>query len=341
MNNSLVVTPCNRVKGIDLFKETYSKIHVNLMFVWCPLGIVSNILNIIVLNQKAMRTPTNLLLTSLAVSDALIMLLYIPFASYFLKGGHMESASFYMAVYLLLYVNLNNILHIFSCGVVVTLAVFRLLYAKCLLKCHKLCSQQRAIMAVCILSITATILTIPCMIAHHVIPALEEDMMTPLIINGEEMFTVNYVDTLNLRMLVYWNTAIFAKLLPLICLITLSSLLIATLHQRAKMQRSINRRKFNRHTFSAESSKWESRYSENKDPAKKDPLQQCLESEKNRERTYNRTTYLMLAVMIVYIVTMLPQVSYLYFVKDYHLYRLQMKNCERTFPRRSIKGCLS
>jgi hypothetical protein len=40
-------------------------------------------MNVMVLTRRTMRTPTNVLLTALAVADALTMLSYLPYAVYF------------------------------------------------------------------------------------------------------------------------------------------------------------------------------------------------------------------------------------------------------------------
>lgn len=42
-----------------------------------------NVMNVVVLTRPAMRTPTNVILTALAVTDALTMLSYLPYAVYF------------------------------------------------------------------------------------------------------------------------------------------------------------------------------------------------------------------------------------------------------------------
>lgn len=47
-------------------------------------GIVSNVLNIVVLTHRRMASsPTNFILTALAISDMFPMLSYLPYAVYF------------------------------------------------------------------------------------------------------------------------------------------------------------------------------------------------------------------------------------------------------------------
>ncbi|EUB64635.1 putative G-protein coupled receptor [Echinococcus granulosus] len=316
-----VLSECTPISSLVEFHRIYGTIHVYLMLFWCPLGVLSNLLNIVVLNQRRMRTSTNFLLTCLAISDACLMFLYVIFVSYFVIGGRMRSLPYPMAVYLLVHVNLQNILHIFSCGIIITLAVFRLLYARCLLKCQQLCSQRRAELAVLIVLLTACFFTIPCMISHHVESANSDlgpgdlELSSVQHMNLTQMYTVNYVDNMMLRVLVYWTTAVFVKLLPLTSMITLSSLLVVSIHQRARAQRrTAEQRKTSgklgggedgiaEETRTLASVKLDNEWSE----AVANPLERVIMADRLRERSHSRTTHMLLAIMMIYIVTYLPQ----------------------------------
>ena len=56
------------------------QVHGYVSLVVCIFGSVANSLNIAVLTRREMSSPTNALLTGLAVADLLVMLEYIPFA---------------------------------------------------------------------------------------------------------------------------------------------------------------------------------------------------------------------------------------------------------------------
>ena len=59
----------------------------------CVLGTFFNMMNILVLTHKDMRTnPINLLLTGIAVADMMVMVEYIPFAihMYLIQGRTLE-----------------------------------------------------------------------------------------------------------------------------------------------------------------------------------------------------------------------------------------------------------
>ena len=66
------------------FSRWYSGVHGYLCIAVCVFGIVSNVLNIVVLTDRRMASsPTNFILTALAISDMLPMLTYLPYATYF------------------------------------------------------------------------------------------------------------------------------------------------------------------------------------------------------------------------------------------------------------------
>ena len=68
----------------------YEPVHGYLAVTICILGTIFNMMNILVLTHKDMRTnPINLLLTGIAVADMMVMVEYIPFAVhlYLLQGA--------------------------------------------------------------------------------------------------------------------------------------------------------------------------------------------------------------------------------------------------------------
>ena len=67
--------------------------HGYLAVTVCVLGTFFNMMNILVLTHKDMRTnPINLLLTGIAVADMMVMLEYIPFTihMYLVQGRTLE-----------------------------------------------------------------------------------------------------------------------------------------------------------------------------------------------------------------------------------------------------------
>ena len=65
---------------LESVKDGYLPYHGVLAMIVCSIGAVFNLLNIMVLTHKNMRpNPINLILTSIAVADLLVMLEYISF----------------------------------------------------------------------------------------------------------------------------------------------------------------------------------------------------------------------------------------------------------------------
>ena len=63
-----------------ILQDSYTPIHGHLALIVCLLGTVFNMVNIVVLTHKDMRSnPINLILTGIAVADCLLMVEYIPF----------------------------------------------------------------------------------------------------------------------------------------------------------------------------------------------------------------------------------------------------------------------
>ena len=61
-------------------QASYLPLHGYLALVVCILGTFFNLINILVLTHKDMRSiPINLILTGIAVADCLVMVEYIPF----------------------------------------------------------------------------------------------------------------------------------------------------------------------------------------------------------------------------------------------------------------------
>lgn len=73
----------------------YSPIHGYLSLLVCQFGSVANVINVIVLSRREMRSPTNAILTGLAVADLLVMIDYIPYACHmFLTTGRSDVEKF-------------------------------------------------------------------------------------------------------------------------------------------------------------------------------------------------------------------------------------------------------
>lgn len=62
------------------FQKSFFKLHGWISMSVSIFGSIANIVNILVLTRREMRSPTNIILTGLAVADLLVMIDYIPYA---------------------------------------------------------------------------------------------------------------------------------------------------------------------------------------------------------------------------------------------------------------------
>jgi hypothetical protein len=109
--------------------DHYIGMHGYLATGVCVFGVIVNVLNVIVLTRKKMLSPTNVLLTALAVADAITMLLYLPFVIHYYLLHSVEHSpqknSLRATVFLQLYAWFSVVSHTTSIWITVALAIFR------------------------------------------------------------------------------------------------------------------------------------------------------------------------------------------------------------------------
>ncbi|XP_058987909.1 G-protein coupled receptor dmsr-1-like [Musca domestica] len=116
-------------KSFDDFHTNYKHVHGHLSVVVCLLGTMANTLNIMVLSRREMRTPTNAILTGLAVADLAVMLEYLPYAihDYILSEywTREQQLNYSWACYIKFHAIYAQVLHTISIWLTVMLAVWR------------------------------------------------------------------------------------------------------------------------------------------------------------------------------------------------------------------------
>lgn len=95
---------------------SYKKVHGYLAMSVCLFGVLANILIMVVLTRKEMRTPVNLMLFALAMADLLIMIEYIPFAlhMYLIQNPPEVQFSLNWARFVFFHNHFTQILHTIS-----------------------------------------------------------------------------------------------------------------------------------------------------------------------------------------------------------------------------------
>ncbi|KAM7356619.1 G-protein coupled receptor dmsr-1-like isoform 1-T2 [Cochliomyia hominivorax] len=115
--------------GVDNFHTSYKNLHGYVSLIVCILGTIANTLNIIVLTRREMRSPTNAILTGLAVADLAVMLEYIPYTihDYILSDSlpREQQLNYSWACFVQFHSIFAQVLHTISIWLTVTLAVWR------------------------------------------------------------------------------------------------------------------------------------------------------------------------------------------------------------------------
>lgn len=254
--------------SLGQFSHWYQSIHGYVSIAVCLFGIASNLSNIVVLTRKSMISPTNHLLTALAIADVMTMVSYLPYAAYFYCLAVPEESYDHpkaWVIYLLFNVYFTITTHTIAMWLTVSLAVFRYIVV-----CHhtlgtRLCNLRRAKLTVAAVFLATPIVCIPNYIKYRLV----------LKKNGywfaEAWFVTPFYTVLN-----FWLFGVVLKVAPCVLLTVLSTLLI-----RAMRAADAKRKRL-------------------KSQGKKDE-----QSERAVENT--RTTAMLVAVVLCFVMAELPQ----------------------------------
>ncbi|GFR82460.1 B1 bradykinin receptor [Elysia marginata] len=161
---------------LEMFHANFLQFHGYASVVVSVIGILFNVLTITVLVAKDMRTPTNHLLTCLAVSDILTMLPYIPFALHLYCPpidpiNNPEKFTYNWVYFMVVLSELTATTHAISIWLAVTLAGFRYTQIRSSCPPGPLADQQRmkkVRVAGVLVYILSVLVLIPSYMAHEI-----------------------------------------------------------------------------------------------------------------------------------------------------------------------------
>ncbi|KAK3104370.1 hypothetical protein FSP39_000402 [Pinctada imbricata] len=297
MGNYIANINITEVSGLQRFAVGYRPIHGYLAITVCVFGVLANVLNIVVLTQKNMQTSTNVILTGLAISDALTMAAYFPYVlvMYVIHGTDInpERDTYSAAAFQMSYAIFSVVVHSISIWLTVTLAVFRYVFIRFPRRGARYCNIEKAKLAVIIVVIVVTIVCIPnsvsYRISHHTDKFRDED---GVIYNGTVYYVKPKQETefeetfTNLN---FWIQALLIKLLPCFLLTIFSILLISTMRDAERRRKKLLN---NLPVSDAESGATSSGGGN---------------SRKHKKSRSNRTTKMLLTVVILFLITETPQ----------------------------------
>lgn len=282
--NSSQDTCCNGCDGfIKDASDIYNRYHGYLSLVVCLFGTIANLLNIIVLTRKEMVVfPVNRILGGLAVADMFVMIEYIPFAYFYsIMLPQEQEFPYSLAVYMLFHGNFAQVLHTISMSLTLTLAIWRFIVIKYPERSHILCTNYRCTVAICASYVLPIFICIP----SYFFTTITRSVVVE---NGKN-YTLYHVHLSHFAannkdyfFFVLWTYSIVIKWFPCFILTILSYCLVKTLYQAAKRKQVI--RGYN----------------------------QCPTEIQDRrimktERRTERTTKMLLAVLLLFLLTEVPQ----------------------------------
>ncbi|KAF0313930.1 Sex peptide receptor [Amphibalanus amphitrite] len=142
-------------------RDSYRPWHGYLALFVCLFGSVANLFNIAVLTRKEMRSPTNVILTGLAVADLMVMVEYIPFAYRRHISTIKDTFSYPDTLYILFHAHFAQVFHTISIWMTVMLAVWRFLSIVHMHTASRCCSMRNSICCIVATYVLTPIICIP------------------------------------------------------------------------------------------------------------------------------------------------------------------------------------
>lgn len=160
------------------FSKFYAQnVHGYASLMICIAGSVANIINIIVLTRKDMISPTNVVLTGLAIADLAVLLDYIPYTChiYLRPSSHSirDRYTYGWALLVLWHSNFSQVFHTISIWLTVVLAVWRYIAVAYPQKNRDWCKMENTYKAVIAGYIVCPVLCIPVFLSFDVTPTME------------------------------------------------------------------------------------------------------------------------------------------------------------------------
>lgn len=153
------------------------------------ITMITNTFIVVVLSQKHLRTPTNMILLAMAVTELITGLSSAPWLLfYYTFGGHAYVDEFGMPKFWchtqqILMENIPTVFHTAAIWLTVFLAVNRYIYVCVPTLSRKWCTMEKTRWIICLLCSTALVVELPKALSTYCIP-LKNSHLNLLIINN-------------------------------------------------------------------------------------------------------------------------------------------------------------
>lgn len=310
--------------------------HGYLSVAICLFGCIANTLNIIVLTRREMRSPTNAILTGLAVADLLVMLDYIPYAVItnilpLYKVSVEHRLSYSATWFVLLHSIFSQIYHTISIWLTVTLAIWRYIAVGYPQRNRLWCGMRQTLWAIASSYVVCPFIAIPLYATMQIAPKLTQVQTTAFVSNADggggdlvqiqrnvTIYRIEQNELANSRLMYHVNLWIYSvaiKLIPCVALTILSQRLIAALMEakrRRKMLTANSAMAMKAMTTNGSKSATGAVTGGGSGPDGADSgatKSAMAKSSKNleKEKQTDRTTRMLLAVLLLFLLTEFPQ----------------------------------
>lgn len=254
---------------LNLYRESYSAIHGYISIFVCLFGITANVMNIIVLTRKNMISPINAILTGLAIADMMVMLSYLPFGFHnYLRFSltEREKFTFGWAAFTLFHAHFSVVNHTTSTWLTVTVAIWRVMAVCYPAPTMRYRGLSQARIAVGCTYLACAIFCIPNYFAFAVKEYQDGENHTLYRVDLSDMAKANGG---LLASIDFWMFSVVSKLVPCVALTGLSCGLLKVLY-KANLRR------------------------------------QRLQVKSETDKTHDRTTKMLLAVLFLFLLTQFP-----------------------------------
>jgi hypothetical protein len=203
--------------------------------------LVTNILVCIVLTKRHMRSPTNTMLTAMAVSDMLTGVWPVPCFIYFFAFGYYKDYVPYewCHVYNIMTINLPTIFHTASIWLTMALAIQRYIYVCHPIKAKTWCTIPRCVKGIVLIYFVSALSHLNRFVDQMYVPITLESRIDPSrnVTACQTVFTDWVKDNQNAYFNVYfWFRVLFIHFIPCTTLVVMNALLIYAM-RRARMRR--------------------------------------------------------------------------------------------------------
>lgn len=298
---------CNVVFLVS-YHCSYSNIHGIVCLLVCIFGSIANTLNIVVLTRREMRSPTNAILTGLAVADLLVMLDYVPYAVYMspsINYSREERLTYSWSWYVMFHAIFAQICHTISIWLTVTLAVWRYIAVAYPQKNRIWCGMTNTLLAITSSYVVCPLLGIPLYMSLRIKPyfdLLGSDGNPFKAMNNESARNVTLYRTYpselaeknpTLQNVNFWIYSVVIKLIPCIALTILSLRLVGALLEAKHRRKQL--------TGTSRGMK------QIVDGRVVDVQHKKNSKNMEKEKQTDRTTRMLLAVLLLFLITEFPQ----------------------------------